>query len=93
MHFKFKILWLENSLGLAVDQKKSIPLTNYYFWPRTDTWEHIKFEIDSRPWIPPNEKILLLNNLTEILNDWKKPDTPSCKGGIQIKNGYLVSIA
>ena len=93
MRFKFKVLWLENSLGLAVSQKNGIPLTNYYFWPRNDTWEHIKFEIDSRPWISPSEKVLLLNNLTEILNNWKKPEGASYKEVHTIKNGELVSIA
>ena len=93
MFFKFKILWLENSLGLAVDQKKSIPLTNYYFWPRNDTWEHIKFEIDSRPWISPEDKILLLNNLTEILDNWKNPGEVRYEEVSHLKKGDLVSIA
>ena len=93
MFLKFKILWLANSLGLAVDQKKSIPLTNYYFWPRNDTWEHIKFEIDSRPWISHEEKILLLNNLTEILDNWKNPGEVRYEEVSHLKKGDLVSIA
>ena len=79
MNIKFNVLWLENSLGIAIDQNIdqnnlniNIPLTGYYFWPRSDVWEQIRAEIDSKNWITEAEKILILNKITEILNSWQK---------------------
>ena len=75
LQFKIKILWLETSLGITVDQiyeQRSIPLTSYYFWPRNDAWELIRLEINSKAWIPEEEKNSILNHITEILNKWRK---------------------
>ena len=75
LQFKIRILWLKNKLGIAVDQiyeKRSIPLTNYYFWPRNDAWELIRLEINSKMWIKDTDKIYILNQITQILNKWKK---------------------
>ena len=74
MKFKIKVLWLENFLGLAVDQtykKASNPLTAYYFWPKTDAWEQIKVELMSKIWIEERERIYLLNNVSDIINYWQ----------------------
>jgi 30S ribosomal protein 3 len=75
LNFKFNILWLENSLGIAIDQVSShtnIPLTSYYFWPRNDVWEQIRIELNTRKWINKNEKIYILNSVTKILNSWQE---------------------
>ena len=75
MNIRFKILWLENSLGLAIDQiglNNSTLLTNYYFWPRSNVWEQIQFELNSKEWITEREKVMILNHVTEILNNWQK---------------------
>ena len=66
---------LNDSIGVAIDQiylNNIIALTNYYFWPKTDAWKLIQIEIGSKNWLNENEKILILNRLTEILNSWKK---------------------
>jgi len=45
---KLKVLWLKNVLCLAIDQtviKQSYPLTQYYFWPRTEAWDQLKLEL------------------------------------------------
>ena len=60
---KLKVLWLKNVLGLAIDQtviKQSYPLTQYYFWPRTEAWDQLKLELDSKPWLSDKEKISTL---------------------------------
>jgi 30S ribosomal protein 3 len=75
LDIKFKILCLENSLGIAINQtilNNTIPLTNYYFWPRSDVWEQIRLEINSKNWITEQDKINILNNVTKILNSWSK---------------------
>ena len=75
MNWKFKILWLENSLGIAIDQvnlKEKIAITPYYFWPQNDAWKQLKLEIDSKSWISKQEKITILNYISELMNYWKK---------------------
>jgi len=71
---KLKVLWLKNVLGLAIDQKvikQSYPLTQYYFWPRTEAWDQLKLELDSKPWLSEKEKISTLNLATDIISHWR----------------------
>ena len=71
---QLKVLWLKNSLGLAIDQTfldHSYSLTQYYFWPKTKAWEQLKLELDSKAWITENEKIKILNSTAEIMNYWR----------------------
>jgi 30S ribosomal protein 3 len=71
---KLKVLWLKNVLGLALDQKvikQSYPLTQYYFWPRTEAWDQLKLELDSKPWLSEKEKISTLNLATDIISHWR----------------------
>ena len=73
--FKLRVLWLENSLGLAINQinsNLSIQLTAFYFWPKTDAWEQLKVELQSKPWIEKRDVIRLLNDISNIMNHWKK---------------------
>ena len=72
---KLQVLWLEDSLGLAVNQTTSdstFPLTPYYFWPVTEAWEQIRFELDSRPWLLEEERIKLLNLVVSTMNSWQE---------------------
>ena len=75
--FKFKILGSENYIGIAIEQSSlniSIPITNYFFWPRNDAWEQIRLDISSKPWISTAEQFNILNGTAQILNDWNKSD-------------------
>ena len=72
--FNLSILWLENKLGIAVNQIQSgeqIPLTNYFFWPQNDAWDQIRNELDTKPWITNANKAKLLNATATIMNQWQ----------------------
>ena len=49
MQLKLKAVWGKNFLGLAIDQVNGVydlPITTYYFWPRTEAWEQLRLELD-----------------------------------------------
>jgi 30S ribosomal protein 3 len=72
--FILKFLWLEKSVAVALDQKvcdKTIPLTEYFFWPQKDAWEDMKFFLDNKSWISQVDSIKLLNEITEVINFWQ----------------------
>ena len=72
--FTLQVLWLDNSLGLSINQETkngNIPLTPYYFWPVSEAWEQIKIELESKPWISVKERIELLNLIVEVMNKWQ----------------------
>ena len=80
--FKLKILWLENELGVAIDQMQSeeqIPLTDYFFWPKSDTWDQIRQELETKPWILTKEKAQLLNATATIMNEWQNSMNKTAK--------------
>ena len=74
MQLKIKVLWLKNVLGCAINQegvKGSYQLTPFYFWPKTEAWEQIKLELDSKNWLSNDEKVKTLNLITAVMNHWK----------------------
>jgi len=73
-NLRLKVIWLKNCLGLAVDQvslKNQIPVTFYHFWPRTETWEQIKLELDCKPWLSETDKVKLLNTASKLMDFWQ----------------------
>ena len=75
--YSLRFLWLEKNIGVALDQKvgkMTIPVTEYYFWPRKDAWEELKVNLDSKPWISPSQNVDLLNQTTEVINFWQESD-------------------
>lgn len=73
-NIELQVLWLEASLGLAINQRvknKVFPVTPYYFWPINKAWEQIKLELDSKLWIPEEERIKVLNLVTDTINCWQ----------------------
>ena len=72
--FVLKFLWLEKSIAVSLDQKiadKTMPLTEYFFWPQKDAWEEMKFFLDTKGWISQVDSIALLNRITEVINYWQ----------------------
>jgi len=70
---RLRVAWFKNFLGLAIDQvslEKQYALTPYYFWPKTDAWEQLKLELDSKIWLTPEEKIALLKPTAELMKYW-----------------------
>lgn len=73
--FTLKILWSNNNIGLAIDhivKKGHSPLTSYFFWPRNNAWNQIKVELESKPWISENDRVGLLNQISNIINYWQE---------------------
>lgn len=86
--FILKFLWLEKSIAVSLDQKvgeKTIPLTEYFFWPQKDAWEEMKIYLESENWISQNNAIMLLNQITEIINYWQEKENISQKEFNDIK--------
>ena len=71
VQLKLKAIWGKNFLGLAIDQVVGIyqlPITTYYFWPRTEAWEQLRLELELKPWINEEEKIKVLNSAARLMN-------------------------
>ncbi|EFN55722.1 hypothetical protein CHLNCDRAFT_31142 [Chlorella variabilis] len=79
--FSLNFLWLDKNIAVAVDQVfhqgQRSPVTEYFFWPRKDAWEELKASLDARTWIGEREKVLLLNQCTEVINFWQADTRPS----------------
>ena len=70
---KLKVFWFKNVLGLAIDQvtlNQKYPLTTYYFWPKTEAWEQLKLEVDSKLWITKKEKEKILQTTGDVIKYW-----------------------
>ena len=70
---KLKVAWFKNFLGLAIDQvngENDYSLTPYYFWTRTEAWEQLKLELDSKLWLTKQEKIEILKTTGSVMNYW-----------------------
>tara|TARA_B100000475_G_scaffold115936_1_gene84538 strand:+ start:1155 stop:1469 length:315 start_codon:yes stop_codon:yes gene_type:complete len=70
---KLKVAWFKNFLGLSIDQvvgNQKYAMTPYYFWPRTEAWEQLKLELDSKLWLTEEEKIKLLKTAGDVMNYW-----------------------
>ena len=70
---QLKVVWLGNFLGLAIDNvnlNQIYSLTPYYFWPKTEAWEQLKLELDSKLWLPQEEKVRVLKLAGNVMNYW-----------------------
>ena len=72
-NLKLKVAWFKDFLGLAIEQvnfSREYSLTPYYFWPKTEAWEQLKLELDSKLWLTSEEKIKILKTTSEVMNFW-----------------------
>ena len=68
---RLKIVWFKDFLGLAIDQvslKREYSLTPYYFWPKTEAWEQLKLELDSKLWLTQVEKVEILRECGVVIS-------------------------
>lgn len=89
--FVLKFLWLDKSIAVALDQRvgeKTTPLTEFYFWPSVDSWEKMKTFLEGKSWITQNESIILLNQITEVINFWQEKDGVNKKDILKIKENF-----
>ena len=73
LRLKLKIVWFRSFLGLAIDQiglNQQFSLTPYYFWPKTEAWEQLKIELDSKLWLSQKEKTEILKIAGDVMNFW-----------------------
>jgi len=83
---QLQILWLSTSIGISINQKTktgSLPITPYYFWPISEAWEQLRFELDSKSWITKSEQIELLNTTVEAMNLWQEGGSTSIQVNMQ----------
>lgn len=86
-----KFLWLEKSIAVSLDQRvldKTTPLTEYFFWPQRDAWEEMKNYLESKTWINQSTSILLLNQITEVINFWQDKDNINKKDLSKIREKF-----
>lgn len=86
-----KVLWLESSIAFAIDQSlegKIIPLTEFYFWPITDSWDLIKCDLERLNWVSQVEAISILNTITEIINFWQARSDFSFSNSVDLKKTF-----
>lgn len=92
--FILKFLWLEKSIAVCLDQKigdRTTPLTEYFFWPQKDAWEEMKIFLETKSWVTENESILLLNQVTEVINDWQGKDAVQRKDITKLREKFTNS--
>jgi 30S ribosomal protein 3 len=93
--YVLKFLWLEKTIGICLDQSNSdgvsIVLTDFYFWPQTDAWEKMKIFLEETPFISKNESILILNQITEVVNFWQEKNEIYLKNIAKLKEKYPYS--
>ena len=73
LQLKLRILWVKDSLGLAVDQiglEEHYALTPYYFWPKTEAWEQLKLNLNSKFWLTQDDKMAILKTTSEVMEYW-----------------------
>ena len=70
---KLRVVWCKNFLGLAINQLNSNGeyfLTRYYFWPKTEAWEQLKLELDTKLWLTSEEKVEILKISSDAMKYW-----------------------
>ena len=65
LQLQLKVVWLKDFLGLAIDNvilDQNYSLTPYYFWPKTEAWELLRLDLNSKIWLTQEEKFKTWKN-------------------------------
>jgi 30S ribosomal protein 3 len=88
LDLQLKVIWQKQFLGIAIDQGNktmTLPITSYYFWPRTDAWKQLQLELESKSWISPTEKVKVLNLATDVIASWQDDHTQELSASLKEK--------
>lgn len=89
---RLKFLWFgQKGIGVALDQcflNRTIPVTEYFFWPKSDAWDDMRVSLKTTSWITQNELVLILNQLTEVINFWQEKSDLSSDSFDVIKSKF-----
>nr|YP_009538704.1 putative ribosomal protein 3 [Lepocinclis ovum]AYQ93757.1 putative ribosomal protein 3 [Lepocinclis ovum] len=94
LHFRLKFLWFgTKGIAVSLDQvslnsNKVLPLTEYFFWPRSDAWDEMRICLKSKTWISSNDLVFILNQLTEVINFWQEKNDLKAENSAQIKERF-----
>ena len=73
LRLRLKVAWFKNFLGLAIGQVNTSQhhfLNTYYFWTKTEAWEQLKLELNSKTWLTQEEKIRTLKITRDVMEYW-----------------------
>jgi 30S ribosomal protein 3 len=90
--FSLKFIWFGNKgIAVALNQvysNKVLPITEYFFWPRSDAWDEMRLCLKSKSWISSNDLVSILNQLTEVINFWQEKNVLQSDNFSQIKESF-----
>lgn len=90
--YRLKFLWMDRTLGVCLDQitgkSGNLLLTDFYFWPQVDAWEKMKLFLEESSFVSQNDSILLLNQITEVINFWQEKNSIYLKDLPRVKERF-----
>lgn len=90
--FRLKFIWFgTRGIAVALNQNllgKVLPVTEYFFWPRSDAWDEMRICLKSKSWISANDLVFILNQLTEVINFWQDRNDIQPENFVQVKQQF-----
>jgi hypothetical protein len=93
--YNLKFIWLETSLAVCLNQqvgRRSVPLTDFFFWPQTDAWNSLKIYLENSKFISESERANILNEIGEVINSWQSKTAQPFKSIEKLSEKYPSTI-